>query len=381
MAELDHVLKAADNAGVDYREFAESPPRWLSDEGVRLLKLWGHDRKILEGNIASTLRYALTPYERYRRLAGEVEARNVETRADMTPEQRRAQPPGTTEDVLFGEQEVRMSPSGLAASTLYHGSPYEFDRFDMTKTGTGLGPHDQAHGLYFSETAQGAKVYQDLARPKEATVRLEGGQFRATYRDRQDRFHDLGRFPDKKTANEAVSKATGHMYEVDIPGEAINKMLDWNAPLNKQPASVQEAIKRATFYDQDRVIPGAKMLQELGDMPGRNVYDLITKGSFIGGPFANRAAQQAAASKLWNELGVPGVKYLEEMGGTRNVVVFDDTLITPLKRNGEPLARPFGKKEFPAVIVRDTSSSEASVKNVGEELREILAPSERNTVK
>lgn len=35
----------------------------------------------------------------YRRLAGEVEARNVQTRLDFTPEQRRASPPWTTHDV------------------------------------------------------------------------------------------------------------------------------------------------------------------------------------------------------------------------------------------------------------------------------------------
>jgi hypothetical protein len=43
----------------------------------------------------------------YRRLAGEVEARNVQARMNMTPDQRRATPPWTTEDVPFDQQIIR----------------------------------------------------------------------------------------------------------------------------------------------------------------------------------------------------------------------------------------------------------------------------------
>ena len=55
---------------------------------------------------------ALTPHEKYMRLAGEVEARNVQTRLDMTPEQRRATPPWKTEDRLRGEQVVKYDSRG-----------------------------------------------------------------------------------------------------------------------------------------------------------------------------------------------------------------------------------------------------------------------------
>lgn len=43
----------------------------------------------------------------YDRSAGEVEARNVQVRADMTPEQRRATPPWLTQDVPFEKQFVQ----------------------------------------------------------------------------------------------------------------------------------------------------------------------------------------------------------------------------------------------------------------------------------
>ena len=47
-------------------------------------------------------------FEAYKRLAGEAEARNVQTRMDFTPEQRQAQPPWETLDVPEEELLVRM---------------------------------------------------------------------------------------------------------------------------------------------------------------------------------------------------------------------------------------------------------------------------------
>ena len=58
----------------------------------------------------------MKPHEAYRRLAGEVEARNVQSRMDMTPEQRRASPPWTTQDTPFEQQIVRMNANGPQAS-------------------------------------------------------------------------------------------------------------------------------------------------------------------------------------------------------------------------------------------------------------------------
>jgi hypothetical protein len=48
----------------------------------------------------------------YRRMAGEVEARNVQARRDMTPEQLRSTPPSTTQDVLPENQFVEFRKPG-----------------------------------------------------------------------------------------------------------------------------------------------------------------------------------------------------------------------------------------------------------------------------
>jgi hypothetical protein len=56
----------------------------------------------------------LTPYEQYKRLAGEVEARNVQSRIDMTPEQRKATHPWETQDVPDIDQITNYAETGAA---------------------------------------------------------------------------------------------------------------------------------------------------------------------------------------------------------------------------------------------------------------------------
>lgn len=59
-------------------------------------------------------------YPAYKRLAGEVEARNVQTRQDFTPDERRASPPWTTEDVPRDQQIVRHDGSQQRALSNLH---------------------------------------------------------------------------------------------------------------------------------------------------------------------------------------------------------------------------------------------------------------------
>jgi len=55
--------------------------------------------------------------------------------------------------------------------TAYHGSPHTFDKFDMSKMGTGEGAQAYGRGMYFSENEAVAKNYRDsLSRDIIATV-------------------------------------------------------------------------------------------------------------------------------------------------------------------------------------------------------------------
>jgi hypothetical protein len=79
-------------------------------------------------------------FEAYRRLAGEVEARNTQARQGMTDAERRLRPPSTTADVP--DQDLIQITGGVVIGdvvlqAVYHGTPHHFDRFSINKIGTG----------------------------------------------------------------------------------------------------------------------------------------------------------------------------------------------------------------------------------------------------
>lgn len=80
----------------------------LSESTGRLLrdKLDEANRVIAENNRVSGNKSVLEPKENYRRLAGETEARNVQSRLNMSPEERRQTRPSKSEDVARKEQIV-----------------------------------------------------------------------------------------------------------------------------------------------------------------------------------------------------------------------------------------------------------------------------------
>lgn len=93
------------------------------------------------------------PMQQYRRLAGEVEARNVQTRLDWTPEQRRATPPWETQDIADEDQIVRFDANGpQMAIRAWHASNDDFAKFES-------GHGRTAADLYFAPNREDATHY------------------------------------------------------------------------------------------------------------------------------------------------------------------------------------------------------------------------------
>jgi hypothetical protein len=223
-------------------------------------------------------------------------------------------------------------------ATVFHGSPHRFDAFDMSKIGTGEGAQAYGHGLYFAERPEVARSYQEqLAAGRggdEADViaRLMQSTGNDTARTAKElrRRAQYSNMPEGKERFERMAQMVesgfdprGALYEVDIPDEAMEKMLDWDAPLSEQPESVREAIERlATSPEQPYPIP-------LDHNP--------TGAEVLGMMAAPRSVGQAGAAKMLNSAGIPGIRYLDGGSrasgeGTRNFVVFDDKLPKILKR-------------------------------------------------
>lgn len=61
---------------------------------------------------------------------------------------------------LINEKFLKQNEIEKAPLTLYHGSPHEFDEFDISKIGSGEGHQAYGHGLYFAEEEEVSQIYK-----------------------------------------------------------------------------------------------------------------------------------------------------------------------------------------------------------------------------
>lgn len=262
------------------------------------------------------------------------------------------------------EGETSLSMAGIG----FHGSPHLFDKFDISKIGTGEGAQAFGHGLYFAENPKVAGEYarvlgnnsiMPISRVNDATERLvksgldegeaevvlnlayEGGFTGKTGKELSDFLSEMGLGRDEVariTGNpdavreilEYVSPRSQNLYKVDIPDEKIEKMLDWDKPLSEQPKELRSAI-----YES---LPGDRAHRE-SLMSHPRFGTTKTGGDFyrqlVDGMGGNKSASEYLHSK-----GIPGIKYLDqgsrEAGkGTRNFVLFSDKDVKILERNSK----------------------------------------------
>ena len=238
------------------------------------------------------------------------------------------------------EAAMNLGPGAIA----FHGSPHLFEKFALSKIGTGEGAQAYGHGLYFAENPAVAKSYAGPdfrtvltgglgevgnARAEKALVEAAGDKTSAlTSLSRQLEILKRG----GGTGNEAHIHATEsainqinkgnisvrqekNLYKVDIPDTAINKMLDWDKPLRQQPESVRKALQSLIGTKNiTNETSGEMILRRLADTPSG---------------WSNES--MAATSESLRKAGIPGIKYLDQGSrqagkGTYNYVVFDENL-------------------------------------------------------
>ncbi len=243
----------------------------------------------------------------------------------------------------------------------FHGSPHDFEKFDVSKIGTGEGAQVYGHGLYFAENEETAKSYRALGssyhisdadlqkavgdavplnRQYAAAIRLAADSKdtpeRAAFnlQARHPELRDTGSMmevgPKRKALTEAVAKAQdvgrGRMYEVNINADPEH-FLDWDKPLSEQHPKVQEKLKDIGGLDltaKDMKKHPEQLLEGLElafHQPGKGHLD------------------RAAVAEALNDRGIPGIKYLDQGSrskgeGTHNYVVFHHSIVDILKKYG-----------------------------------------------
>jgi len=285
-----------------------------------------------------------------------------------------------------------ITPSGIRA---YHGSPYQFDRFDMSKVGTGEGNQVYGHGMYMAGKEDIAQWYKrNLAYgklrekfeeelPRNADFEeVEGLLGTGHFTPEQERLlkelrdndwlgfdypsqaisaatKDLSAYDATPSLHDAVERL-GHMYEVDIATDPA-RLMDWNDPLKAQSDEVRSAIMPFAEENADRINAARREGLQRGkdafgrpynekrmetlrtvadptEFNGKQIYGLLQRhfGAI------NEGERAAEASDYLVNKGLSGIQYLDASSRapgiiepTKNFVIPDDRLVTIRRRYEE----------------------------------------------
>jgi hypothetical protein len=273
------------------------------------------------------------------------------------------------------------APAGAIGSgpiRAYHGSPHDFDKFSLDKIGTGEGAQAYGHGLYFAEHEGVARSYRDaLSNSQTVSTTTPRGQALYAVQNfgddaekwltKQLASHKDGPLRERyaealEMVRSGATKPEGRMYEVQINADP-DRFLDWDKPLRAQPEPAKEALAK-TFGDMttllpERVIQGKngrwytvgpddRPMGRLDGWPEQSAANealKVTRQTAIpektfGEWFRTMNSPVANAEKL-KEAGIPGIKYLDAgsrggdgTAGSRNYVVFDDSIVEIVKKYG-----------------------------------------------
>lgn len=264
--------------------------------------------------------------------------------------------------------------------TAWHGSPYDFEHFDLGAMGSGEGRQVHGWGLYFAKDRKISEGYKDFLKNLRSTVVIDGKKFvgyKNGFRDEDgnrpsdkklrfallnlslegsrekaiQRVSELARtskgtgfeedyagalkiLKDSQTAS--VERPEAKLYEVDIPDNDV--LLDEDKFLQDQPKKVKKAI--ADYY---RSRPDSYSAPEDDSLKGSTttgesfykdvVFQMKREGS---------TNPKRDASLLLNSLGIKGVTYEGNKDG-RCFVVFDDKAISIIDKYNQQQAQIQGQ--------------------------------------
>lgn len=293
---------------------------------------------------------------------------------------------------------LKRNPNVANAITAYHGSPHDFDKFQMDKIGTGEGAQAYGHGLYFAENEGVARGYRDALAGSRIVdgrgVPINGREYEITNEIEQKALKQ-GASPQeaadiatgwggyvfnggdahplvKETVDSMGLRRTdqGSMYEVSIDANP-DDFLDWDAPLSAQPKLAQR-LGLSTRTSDEIDAEAMRLMQEGNAKAGRNggwmddpelstridaLNDEINRVTpDVKGESIYRSGGQGGVADLMSQLGggspqsrsselsqsgIKGIKYrdagsrgMDGDSGTRNYVVFDENLISIVKKYG-----------------------------------------------
>jgi hypothetical protein len=288
---------------------------------------------------------------------------------------------GRTAVQSIDEAIARFAPG---STTVYHGSPHTFDRFDISKIGTGEGQQAYGRGLYVAQNPNVAQEYQrNLSKD---VFNVDGQIFDPTklqhlnvktlvYKNKLEDAIEKAKqisISDSPSANLAkqdlsvlqdiqnkggLQKHEGNFYKVDVPTRYVNRMLDWDEPLKNQPTHIRKLAKSLGLDLNDaggdligylgKGEEGKKVLQDAGisgikylDQTSRNAHGwhITPADETVKGKWMVKSGDYRS-NGLFFDTEAEAKKALKEKLGsaTKNMVVFDGNHLKIIERNEKPI--------------------------------------------
>ena len=230
--------------------------------------------------------------------------------------------------------------------TAYHGSPHDFDKFDLSKIGTGEGAQAYGHGLYFAEKEGVARSYRNNLALKDSYGWKVGDEVYDSSNPLHSAaryLHEAGVLEKAIDAAKSARARTNSMFKgeqqrsahIDHLNKVIGLLESGNIPdlTHSKPGKMYEVRIKADpeqFIDLDKPLSGqteavrnALLQKALTDANANYIPPVDVRTPEV-------------ASKL-REAGIPGIRYLDQMsrdagGGSRNYVLFDDSLVDIMRK-------------------------------------------------
>lgn len=237
----------------------------------------------------------------------------------------------------FVRYQRSIPPSDVSPLTAFHGTPHTFDptaanplgEFRASAIGSGEGAQAFGHGLYFAESPEVAKWYRAMLSQNKVLAVFRGNDGYYVKEGLGDTGKNVaGPFrtgAEAEKVRKLLPQPKGSLYKVDIPDSMVEKMLDWDKPLNQQAESVQKALSSLPAYVQSHI--------------GIGKYDDLKGGVDIFQPLGGLLGDRQA-SEILRQAGIPGIRYLDRSSraageGARNIVVFpgEESKVKILKRD------------------------------------------------
>ena len=236
----------------------------------------------------------------------------------------------------------------------WHGTPYDFDAFDLSGIGSGEGNQAHGWGLYFAQDREVSEAYKQILGDKGSAVELNGdvwtvnesGDWETTGKTakygeaigyaldaleehgtknaaisslqkdlKEGRFRGTYIAEAKKAVNilqqgEAKGHKGGRLLEAEIPDTDV--LLDEQKSFNEQPEKVKNALSELISNTDE----GQLSRRLLKNATGKRIYEMLS----------NLYGDDKKASLKLNEFGVKGITY-KGTQDERCYVVFDDKAI------------------------------------------------------